>query len=190
MTRTKICCSKSRIRYETGADTAIYCVMRYVSVTDLNLPEEFQADWALAYYDERRKFHEPTKRRARRHFDEDVCWFTDRYEAWLGCRGSNHDAAALSDEDREVALVLHRGMVWLRHTYSSLLAKRMKEGNSYVPHDYRGKLAAMRSFLIDKHNAGEVTFTTAWATKNGIKRHEVSRDFKADDCPENSPTIK
>ncbi len=144
---------------------------------EFDLPDQFKEAWAVEYIDNRRKFHEPTKRRARRHFDEDLAWFCDRYEGWLGCKGSNHDAASMSSEDREIAFVLHRGLVWLRHTYTELLAAKMKNGKGYVPHDMRGKLSAMREFLIEQHNKGEITFQASWAAENGISRSDVSRDF-------------
>ena len=153
-------------------------------------PAEFTTDEALEYYNNARKFCEPSKRRSRRHFDEELCFFSDRLEKWLGCAGSNHDVSELPREDRDIAFAIHRGLIWLRDTYSQHLMTKVTEGNaSYIPHDYRPKLEVMRAFLIESHNSGKITFRNSWAKKNKILRDEVSRDFADDSKPIEKLTI-
>ena len=147
-------------------------------------PAEFTTGEALEYYNNARKFCEPSKRRSRRHLDEELCFFSDRFEKWLGCAGSNHDASELPHEDRDIALAVHRGLIWLRDTYGHFLMSRVSAGEaSYTPHDWRPKLKEMRAFLIESHNSAKITFPVSWAKKNRIYRDEVSRDFADDSKP-------
>lgn len=145
-------------------------------------PKQFYTEESEEYEQSVRKFIEPTKRRARRHFDEELAFFTDRLENWLGCRGSNHDFADFSEEQRTLAKGLHRGLLWLRISYADhLMDKCVKLNASYVPHDWRPKVKAVRDYIIEIHNNGKGVLTKRAAKLHNISRKDVTRDFKLDD---------
>ena len=145
-------------------------------------PKEFQTEESKEFEKSVRKFIEPTKRRARRHFDEELAFFCDRLENWLGCRGSNHDFSDFPKEHRELAKGLHRGLLWLRVSYADLLMdKCVKENACYVPHDWRPKVKAVRDYIIEIHNNGKGVLTKRAAKLHKISRKDVTRDFELDD---------
>jgi len=145
-------------------------------------PKEFQTAESRDFEKSVRRFIEPTKRRARRHFDEELAFFSDRLVNWLGCRGSNHDFADFSKDQRESAHGVLRGLLWLRVSYADfLLDQCIKKNASYVPHDWRPKVKAVREYLIEIHNNGESVLTKREAKLHKISKKDVSRDFKPDD---------
>ena len=145
-------------------------------------PKVFLSEESKEFEQSVRKFIEPSKRRARRHFDEELSFFCDRLENWLGCRGSNHDFSDFSKEDRETTHGILRDLLWLRVTYADLLLdKCIKDNASYVPHDWRPKVKAVRDYIIEIHNNGKNVLTERLAKFHKISRKEVTRDFELDD---------
>ena len=146
------------------------------------LPEALKSSEFSAFTKGASQFVEPTKRRARRHFDEELCFFTDRLQGWLNCKGSNHDFIDLPKEDRQVVNVLLGGLMWLRLTYCNHLISKPTTGNRrYIPWDYRKKTNAVKDFIVERFNAGEMALSEKQARGFQVKRADVSRDFDADD---------
>ena len=146
------------------------------------LPEALKSSEFRAFTKSASQFVEPTKRRARRHFDEELCFFTDRFQGWLNCKGSNHDFIGLPKEDRQVVNVLLGGLMWLRLTYCNHLISKPSTGNRrYIPWDYRKKTNAVKDFIVERFNAGEMALSEKQARGFQVKRADVSRDFDADD---------
>jgi|TARA_B100001971_G_C18247364_1_gene575336 hypothetical protein len=152
-------------------------------------PVEFQTENSKLFEQSARKFIVPTKRRARRHFDEELAFFTDRFERWLGCKGSNFDFSDMNKEQQDIAFAVHRGLVWLRVSYADHLLKKVSNGvSSYLPHDWRPRVKAVREHLIELHNSGENILSAKTAKLHHITRKDVLRDFERDDPPSRKRT--
>ena len=142
------------------------------------MPEVFQNEESKRFDEYAKGFVEPSKRRIRRTFDEDLAFFHDRLTNWIGCKGSNHDFAYMDKEHRETIIGISKCLQWFRIELGQfLMTKVSKDRSSYIPHDWRGKGAAVQEYLAQLHNDGEITLTAHDLKRHGMKVAMLTREL-------------
>ena len=144
----------------------------------VELPEVFETEEYQRFDEAARKFIEPTNRRARRSFDEDLAFFHDRMESWISCKGSNHDFAYIESDHKKTILGISKAIQWFRVTLAQYLIEQVAENKSnYIPHDYRGKMAAIKDYILELHNEGKIKLTARDLKRHGIEVSKLTRDL-------------
>jgi len=143
---------------------------------DKLVPDQFQNEESEEFDAYARKHIEPTKRRARRTFDEDLAFLHDRLVNWVSCKGSNQDFADMDKEKRQTIMGIQKCIQWFRIELGHyLMDKVSKERSSYIPHDWRNKVQAVQDYIVEMHDKGEITLTPKDLKRHGLKVSQLTR---------------